>query len=299
MKTCLLRPLLALALLATVLSSGRPLIRASGVSPVRATLPAATASPVPPSPDTATPTAGRAAPLAAQTAVIQAESALEPCSLAAHRAACDGDAHELAAYGLDIEEVSRWTRFGLRRFVEAVERLADAFGGGAARTRRIDRFWLALGANTDGGRIRVVWQEEPQWRGDTPVRGGYAARRLYFNPNTLFLDIDTPEEVRRRTPQGFWWLFIHELAHLWDEGSAPVARARHSSEMRRWVDAQQAEGTARVYPSSYAVIGGMVEDFAESVAATVTGDSALDSYYGSPRDNFVRAVLCEAVGCRG
>ncbi|MFN8511419.1 MAG: hypothetical protein U0841_02240 [Chloroflexia bacterium] len=38
------------------------------------------------------------------------------------------------------------------------------------------------------------------------------------------------------------------------------------------------------------------EAFADSVAATVTGDSSANShYYGSPRDNFVHTLLCEAV----
>ena len=144
----------------------------------------------------------------------------------------------------------------------------------------------------------VVWQAEPQDRGGNPVRGGYAANRLYFNPNTLFLDMDTPEEARRRAPQACWWLYIHELAHLWDERSAPVAQARYSALMRQWVYAQYDAEIMDEYPSSYAVSGGPAEAFADSVAATVTGDSANRLYYGSPRDNFVMTVLCEAVGCK-
>jgi hypothetical protein len=130
------------------------------------------------------------------------------------------------------------------------------------------------------------------------VRGGYAANRLYFNPNTYFLDTDTPEEARERSPQATWWLYIHELAHLWDERSSPVAQARHSAAMRQWVYAQYEAGIMDEYPSSYAVIGGPAEAFADSVAATVTGESAMRDYYGSPRDIFVKTVLCEAVGCK-
>ena len=52
------------------------------------------------------------------------------------------------------------------------------------------------------------------------------------------------------------------------------------------------------YPSSYAVLGGPLEAFADSVAATVTGDAANRDYYGSLRDHFVQAALCEVSNCQ-
>jgi hypothetical protein len=237
-------------------------------------------------------------PTATPDMVAPAYPALEPCSLDAHRAACEDYASELAAYGLDVEDLSQWTAFGLGRFVEAIEQFADGFGGGGLRSQRIARFSFALGTDAANGRILVVWQAEPQARDGNPVRGGYAANRLYFNPNTYFLDTDTMDEARERSPKATWWLYIHELAHLWDERSAPIAQARHSAAMRQWVYAQYEAGIMDEYPSSYAVIGGPAEAFADSVAATVTGDSPMRDYYGSPRDNFVKTVLCEAVGCK-
>lgn len=300
MKHFTARPLLALALVALVLLGGRPLVRSADAppTPVRRVATPTAALPVAPTP-TATPMAAPTTTVAPAPAVVApADSAFGPCALAAHHAACAGDAGELAAYGLEIAELSAWTAFGLRRFVEAVERLADALGGGGDRARRIARLALALGTDAPNGRIVVAWQAEPQARDGNPVRGGYAASRLYFNPNTLFLDTDTPEEALGRAPQAFWWLYVHELAHLWDERSAPAAPARLSARLRQWVRAQDEAGVPDEYPSSYAVIGGPLEAFAESVAATVTGDAPMRTYYGSPRDTFVRTVLCEAVGCR-
>lgn len=288
MQAMATRTLTVLALLAIVLLGHRPVALASGARPARAVAEAATVPPAAVDPETP----------ARLAAVASADLPLVPCSLAAHRHACDGYASELAAYGLDIQDPVQWTAFGLWRFVEAVERLADAFGGGGVRARRIARLSLALGTDTGSGRIAVVWQAVPQAREGNPVRGGYAADRLYFNPNTLFLDTDTPEEARERSPEGTWWLYIHELAHLWDERSALAAEARLSAAMRRWVGAQDAAGVTGAYPSSYAVIGGPAEAFAESVAATVTGDAAARDYYGSPRDHFVRSALCEATDSR-
>ena len=296
MKGFTMRRLLALALLATVLLGERPTVLASDTPPAPVTTRAWLATNGVPMPVAATPAAGTAETPLPPAASAPAYSALAPCSLDAHRAACADDAAELAAYGLDVEDLSAWTAFGLRRFVQAVERLADAFGGGELRSQRVARFTQVLG--TDGGRLLVVWQAEPQARDGNPVRGGYAANRLYFNPNTYYLDTDTAEEARERSPEATWWPYIHELAHLWDERSAPVAQARHSAAMRRWVDAQLAAAVMDEYPSSYAVFGGPAEAFAESVAATVTGDAAGRDYYGSPRDTFVRTALCEAVGCR-
>src|SRR4051812_7002600 len=43
--------------------------------------------------------------------VAPGDLALEPCSVAAYRAACDGLVTDLAAYGLDIDSVLAWTRF--------------------------------------------------------------------------------------------------------------------------------------------------------------------------------------------
>jgi hypothetical protein len=298
MKAYTMRPLLALALLATLLLSNRPTVLSSETQSVQVvTQVAATATAQPTAIAEASVVVAAEAPTA-PAAVTPAYLALEPCSLDTHRAACEGFVSELAAYGLDVEDLSGWTAFGLGRFVDAVEQLADAFGGGQDRAQRIARFSFALGTDTAGGRILVVWQAEPQAREGNPVRGGYAANRLYFNPNTYFLDTDTAEEARARSPKATWWLYIHELAHLWDERSSLVAQARHSAAMRRWVYAQYELGIMDEYPSSYAVIGGPAEAFADSVAATVTGDAAMRDYYGSPRDNFVRAALCETVGCR-
>jgi len=293
MRTFMLRPLLALALLAVVLLSYRPLVLSFGARPTQAAAPiasapvAATAEVIVPAPAVANP-----------AAVAPTDLALEPCRVAANRAACDGEASELAAYGIVTEDVARWPHFALRRVVEGVERLADAFGGGGRREQRIARLALALGTDVVGGRIRLVWQDAPQQRDGNPVRGGYAANTLFFNPNTLFLDMYTAEEALARPAVLVWWNVIHELAHLWDERSAPAAAARHSAALRRWVDVQATAGATDEYPSSYAVIGGPLEAFADSVAATVTGDAAVREYYGSPRDNFVRTALCEAVGCQ-
>jgi hypothetical protein len=298
MKNVVTRPLLALALLATVLLANRPVVLSSETQPVQVVTPVAATAAIQPTVIVAAPNVEATATATAPTVVAPAYPALEPCSLDAHRVACEGFASELAAYGLDFEDLSVWTAFGLGRFVDAVEQMADAFGGGQDRARRIARFTYALGTGTTSGRILVVWQAEPQARDGNPVRGGYASNRLYFNPNTFYLDTDTPEEARERSPKATWWLYIHELAHLWDERSSPIAQARHSAAMRQWVHAQYELGIMDEYPSSYAVIGGPAEAFADSVAATVTGDSAMRDYYGSPRDNFVRTVLCEAVGCR-
>lgn len=294
-----MRPLLALALLATVLLSNRPAVRSSDAQAVQVVAQVAA------TPATIQPTATVAAPVAEATeaavtpsVVAPAYLALEPCSLDTYRATCEGYASELAAYGLDFEDLSQWTTFGLGRFVAAVEHLADAFGGGELRAQRIARFSFTLGTDTTNGRILVIWQAEPQARDGNPVRGGYASNRLYFNPNTYFLDTDTSEQALERSSQATWWLYIHELAHLWDERSSPIAQTRFSAAMRQWVYKQYEAGIMDEYPSSYAVIGGPAEAFADSVAATVTGDSANSHYYGSPRDNFVRTLLCEAVGCR-
>lgn len=155
---------------------------------------------------------------------------------------------------------------------------------------RIARLARALGTDADSSGIRVVWQDTPQQRDGNPVRGGLRGQHP-FNPNTLFLDVDTSEEalagraglVERRARDG-----------------APVGRAvtvarPSSAALRRWVDAQVSAGATDEYPSSYAVIGGPLEAFADSVAATVTGDAPVREYYGSPRDNFVRSALCAAV----
>ena len=294
-KTFAIRPLLALALVALVLVSYRPLVLSFGAQPAQTVAPVAVAS----IPVAATPEAVAPTPAVASVATVAlADLALEPCRVASNRVACDGAAAELAAYGIDTEDVSRWTRFGLQRVVEGVERLADAFGGGGRREQRIARLALALGTDADGGRVRVVWQATPQQRDGNPVRGGYAANTLFFNPNTLFLDVDTSEEALARPAVLVWWNVVHELAHLWDERSAPTAPARRSAALRRWVDTQASAGATDEYPSSYAVIGGPLEAFADSVAATVTGDAPVREYYGSPRDNFVRTALCEAVGCQ-
>jgi hypothetical protein len=299
MKASMMRTLLALAILAAVLLSNRPVVLSSETQTTQAATPvAATATAVQPTAIVEAPTVETTEAPAAPAAVAPAYLALEPCSLETNRAACEDDANELVAYGIDFEDLSQWTAFGLGRFVAAVEHLADAFGGGEVRAQRIAQFTRALGTGTANGRILVVWQAEPQARDGNPVRGGYAINRLYFNPNTYFLDTDTPEQARERSPQATWWLYIHELAHLWDERSAPVAQARYSARMRQWVYAQYEEGIMDEYPSSYAVIGGPAEAFADSVAATVTGDAAMRDYYGSPRDHFVQAMLCVAVGCR-
>ena len=298
MKAFLMRPLLALALLATVALGNRPIVLSSETQPVRMILPVATTAVVQPAAIVEAPVVEVIAATTDLEGTAPAYLALEPCSLDAHRAACAGFVSELGAYGLNIEDPSQWTVFGLERFVAAVERLADAFGGGELRSRRIARFSLALGTDTADGRILVIWQAEPQARDGNPVRGGYAANRLFYNPNTYFLDSDTPEQARERSPKATWWLYIHELAHLWDERSAPIAQTRYSARMRQWVYAQDELGIVDEYPSSYAVTGGPAEAFADSVAATVTGDAANQLYYGSPRDNFVRTLLCEAAGCR-
>lgn len=294
-----MRPLLALALLTTVLLSNRPAVLSSDTQTTQMVTQAATAAPtVQPTAIVEAPIVGATETTVAPEVVAPAYLALEPCSLDTYRAACDGYASELAAYGLDFEDLSQWTVFGLGGFVEAVEHLADAFGGGELRAQRIARFSRALGTDTATGRILVIWQAEPQARDGNPVRGGYASNRLYFNPNTYFLDTDTPEQARERSSQATWWLYIHELAHLWDERSSPIAQARYSAAMRQWVYTQYEAEIMDEYPSSYAVIGGPAEAFADSVAATVTGDSANSHYYGSPRDNFVHTLLCEAVGCK-
>ena len=240
---------------------------------------------------------GHAASPAATATEVPLDLPLQPCRAAAWRAACDADAAELADYGLDVAAVSDWTLFGLHRCVEAVERLADALGGGGRRAPRIARFVTALHTGPDGTRVRVLWQATPQQRDGNPVRGGYAADSLFFNPNTLFLDRDTPEEAAGRAGASVWWNVVHELAHLWDERSATVPAARYSARMQRWLDGQQSIGRMDERPSSYAITGGVLEAFAESVAATVTGDAAVRAYYGSPRDDFVRTALGEASAC--
>lgn len=293
MKAYMRQSLLALALLIVALAGDRPVLLASRVDVARGDAIPVAATPVV---DLPAAPAGDGPTSAAPTA--STDSALQPCAVAAHRAACAADAAELAAYGLDIEDLSQWTGFGLARFVEAVEHLADAFGGEGLRARRIDRLTNALQTGPDGLRVKVLWQATPQDRDGNPVRGGYAANRLYFNPNTLFLDMDTPDEVQGRGDERFWWNFVHELAHLWDERSAPVAANRQSARMHGRVRAQQSEGGMDEYPSSYAVTGGPLEAFADSVAATVTGDAANRDYYGSLRDRFVRAAICEVGGCQ-
>lgn len=287
--------LVALTLLVVVLLGNRPVVLASvdradasGISDTR---------PVVAAPVVATPITRRGVEPKSATPVAPTDTALEPCHVEAYRAACDAAVSELAGYGLDIDDVAQWTLFGLRRFIEAVEQLADACGGGGLRAQRIARFTRALQTGPHGERVRAMWDATPQDRDGNPVRGGYAANRLYFNPNTLFLDVDTADEVLERNAAGIWWTFVHELAHLWDERSSPIALERHSAKMQRWLDVQKAAGLTDERPSSYAITGGMLEAFAESVAATITGDSAMHEYYGSPRDIFVRTLLCEGSNC--
>src|SRR5262245_29478382 len=123
MKRFLMGPLLALALLATVLLSNLPVVLSSATRPLPIVSPVAATTTVEPTVVAAAPAE---APVVEVTAVPVAPDvvapaylALEPCSLAAHRAACAGYASELAAYGLDIEDLVPWTAFGLGRFVEA------------------------------------------------------------------------------------------------------------------------------------------------------------------------------------
>ena len=292
------QPLLALTLLVIPVLGTGPVVLSSGLQPEQIGPPAASErTPVAATRGDARSTvrAGEAPPGATTSA--PAELALQPCRSQEYRAACHAYQGVLADYGLDIDDLSPWSLLGLQRFLETVERLADAFGGGGSRAQRIARFTVAMRIGPDGTRIRVLWDAAPQQRDGNPLRGGYAANRLYFNPNTLFLDVDTPEEARGRCAEAVWWNFMHELAHLWDERSAPVAGERYSARMQRWLHEQRAAGRADEYPSSYAIIGGGLEAFAESVAATTTGDAANRDYYGSPRDHFVRAALCETVNC--
>ena len=302
--------LLALALVGILMLNMRPLVRLAAVQPEDGMAqPAAPSSPIVAVPIVAVP--ATPVPVAVEEIAIENAAAapagtatevpvdlpLQPCRAAAWRAACDADAAELADYGLDVAAVADWTLFGLQRCVEAVERLADALGGGGLRVQRIAHFMAALHTGPDGTRVRVLWQATPQQRDGNPVRGGYAANSLFFNPNTLFLDRDTADEVIGRSSALFWWNFVHELAHLWDERSATVPAARYSARMQRWLDGQRSAGRTDERPSSYAITGGILEAFAESVAATVTGDAAVREYYGSPRDDFVRTILCEASDC--
>lgn len=287
--------LLALALLVALALNVRPVVLPTGPRPAHGE-PLVTSARVgiaaTPAPALASDRAVEAPPVAAPLA--PADLALGPCHIEAHRAACAGEAGELAAYGLDVEEPARWPLLGLRRFREAVEQMADAFGGEGARAQRIARFAAALETGPDGDRVGARWDATPQWRDGNPMRGGYAADRLYFNPHTLLLDLDTPEEATARPAAAHRWNFVHELAHVWDERSAPVAQGRQSARMGRWLDEQRAAGATVEPPSSYAIWGGELEAFAESVAATVTGDAANRAYDGSPRDAFVRASLEEA-----
>src|SRR5206468_3232425 len=96
--------------------------------------------------------------------VAPPDLALGPCRLAAYRPACDGYAAELAAYGLDVDDPARWPLLGLRRATEAVELLADAFGGDGVRARRVAHFSAALGTGPGGARVRVLWEAAPQGR---------------------------------------------------------------------------------------------------------------------------------------
>ena len=294
------RQLLAtLVLLVTVLPGARPALPASHGQPA-APAPSVTDEPLAAA---ATPaaepaTGGAAAASSGPAPVAPADLALQPCRLAAHRPACDGYAAELAAYGLDVDDPAQWTLFGLRRFTEAVELLADAFGGDGVRERRIAGLTTALGTGPGGTRVRVLWDATPQGRDGLVVRGGYAADRLYFNPHTLYLDVHTPAEAPARRAAAHWWNYVHELAHLWDERSAPAAEGRLSARLQRLVDERRAAGLDVEHPSSYGVFGGVLEAFAESVAATVTGDAANRAYAGSVRDRYVREALCAAGGCR-
>lgn len=290
-------PLLALAILACLLAGARPLVLAS--APPAAASDTHDRAVVAPALDDDTAAARSlpalpTAPLVTPTAPV--DLALGPCRLPAFGPACDAAADELAAYGLDVADMPAWTAFGLGHVLEATERLADAFGGAGARERRIAAFATALRIRPTGERIIVVWVAAPQQHQGNPMRGGYAADHLYFNPNTLFLDTDTPAEARARRAATIWWVVVHELAHVWDERSAPAPQDRHSARMLRWIAGEQARGRTAELPSSYALIGGPLEAFADSVAATVTSDSANRDYYGSPRDDYVRAALCEAVG---
>ena len=80
--------------------------------------------------------------------------------------------------------------------------------------------------------------------------------------------------------------------------AASGAAGRLSAQLERLVEEQRAAGVTVEHPSSYGVFGGVLEAFAESVAATVTGDSANRDYAGSVRDRFVREALCAAGACR-
>lgn len=303
MRASLGQSLLALVVLIVVLVGNRPIVLATQPGAPQAATTGVAASligtmgQVAATPIVALPAAPGAA-ASGIAPVAPADSPLRPCAVAAHRAACAAAAAELAAYGLDIADAAQWTAFGLERFVEATEHLADAFGGGGERARRIERLGGALQTGPGGLRVKVLWQATPQERGGNPVRGGYGANTLFFNPNTFFLDRDSADEVVGRDGERFWWNFVHEMAHLWDERSAPVAVNRQSARMLSWVRAQVADGGTDEYPSSYAVTGGPLEAFADSVAATVTGDAANRDYYGSLRDHFVRAALCEASNCQ-
>ena len=288
--------LATLVLLVTVTLSIQPTNPAPDSQLVAAPAPAVSDSLAASATPAADPAASDAA--AAPPMVVPADLALQPCRLAAHRTACDGYVAELAAYGLDVDDPAAWSLLGLRRFMEAVELLADAFGGAGEREQRIPRLTTALATGSGGTRVRVIWDAEPQRRDGLLVRGAYGADRLYFNAHTLYLDMDTPDAALERRAEAHWWNFVHELAHLWDERSSPVAEARYSAQLQRLVAEQQAAGITVEPPSSYGICGGVLEAFAESVAATVTGDAAIRDYYGSARHRFVRETLCGAAGGR-
>ncbi|MFN8511418.1 MAG: hypothetical protein U0841_02235 [Chloroflexia bacterium] len=216
-----MRPLLALALLATVLLSNRPAVLSSDTLATQVvTQVAAAALTVQPTAIVEAPVVETTETVVAPEVVAPAYLALEPCSLDTCRAACDGYASELAAYGLDFLRICRSGRSSGWGASSRRLHLADAFGGGELRGRSGSRASPARWGPTRRPGESCDWQAELQAR-DGNLRGGYASNRLYFNPNTYFLDTDTPEQARERSSQATWWLYIHELAHLWDERVLP------------------------------------------------------------------------------
>jgi hypothetical protein len=130
------------------------------------------------------------------------------------------------------------------------------------------------------------------------VRGGWngAHNTPWFNPHTFFYDYDTPGTAGSRDPRAIWWNDSHELGHAWDERSHIFETRDMSGRMNGWV--ADNGGEEYRHASSYAITGGAGEDFAESVAATITGYGP-DEYYGSARDQYVIGMLahCRGQGC--